>query len=135
MSRRETDDVYQFMNSDTVKRAEELCASMSSTLDLERRGQAIRYEGALSDLSQSGNRFIKVVVADMSGGGDQLTLISDAPLAASTNALLVYRRGPGREFKYLGRHSETHPGQRPDDDDQERHITRYTILRDVRDRA
>ncbi len=135
MSRRESDDIYLFMNSDTVKRAEELCASMSSTLDLDRRGQVVRCDGALSDLSQPGNRFIRVKVVDKSGDGDELTLISDTPLPATSNALLVYRRGLERELKYLGRHGETRLGKRQEDESEARYITTYTILRDVRERS
>lgn len=133
MTRRD-ESIYQFMKGDTVKRAEELCASMSSTLDLERRGQVNRYQGAVADINEGGHSFIKVSVAESAADSDQLTLISDAPLPASSNALLVYRSAPGHDFKYVGRHPQTHPGQRPEDSDQPKHITTYTILREVRDR-
>gem|GEM_PF-1499828 len=133
MTRRD-DDIYDFMNTDTLKRAEEMCSSLSSNLGLERRGQTTYYQGAVSDMSQSANRFVKVTVADSGGRNDQLTLIADQPLPSTGNALLVYRSGPGHDLKYLGKHGESRPGQRQEDEDEPRHITTFTILRDVRDR-
>lgn len=132
--RREDDDIYEFISSDTIKRAEEMCSSLSSTIGLERRGQTTFYQGAISDMSQMGGRFSKVTVADPGNGRDQMTLISEKPLPSSNNALLVFRAGPGADMKYLGRHADTRPGQRQDDEVQQRHITTYTILRDVRKR-
>ncbi|NBB92321.1 MAG: hypothetical protein GVY32_04035 [Gammaproteobacteria bacterium] len=134
MSRERDDDIYEFVNSDTIKRAEEMCSSLSSTLGLERRGQTTFYQGAISDMGAATSRFSKVTVADSGSGNDQLTLIAEKPLPSSNNALLVYRAGPGDDLKYLGKHGDTRPGQRTDDVGQERHIATYTILRDVRQR-
>lgn len=132
--RREDDDIYEFVSSDTIKRAEEMCSSLSSNIGLERRGQTTYYEGAISDMNQMDSRFSKVTVADPGRNTDQMTLISDKPLPSSNNALLVFRAGPGADRKYLGKHADTRPGRRQDDEDQPRHITTYTILRDVRKR-
>ncbi|QKK03192.1 MAG: hypothetical protein HND55_11350 [Pseudomonadota bacterium] len=131
MRRDKDDDIYDFMSSDTLKRAEELCASMSSNLGLERRGQLVHCQGAVSDMAQSGDRFIEVTVADPDQG-DTLTLISSKPLPASNNALLVYRPAPGSDRKYLGAHPESWLGKRQEDKDNPHYITRYTILRDIR---
>ncbi|MDZ7790648.1 MAG: hypothetical protein U5L08_09185 [Xanthomonadales bacterium] len=132
--RQEDDDIYEFMSNDTIKRAEEMCASLSSTIGLERRGQTTFYQGAISDMSGASSRFTKVTVADSGKNANQFTLISDKPLPSSSNALLVYRAGPGDDMKYLGRHADTRPGQRQDDEEANKHITTYTILRDVRKR-
>lgn len=128
------DDIYEFVATDTIKRAEEMCSSLSSTLGLERRGQTTFYQGALSDMNQGNSRFIKVTVADSDPSSDQLTLIAEEPLPSSSNALLVYRAGPGDDLKYLGRHKESRPGERQEDEEHPPHITSYTILRDVRGR-
>lgn len=132
--RNEDDDIYEFMADDTLKRAEEMCASFGSSLGLERRGQNTFYRGALADMSQGQDRFIKVTVADSGSHAEQVTIISNRPLPASNNALLVYRAGPGEDLKYMGKHGESHPGQRQDDKENDRHITTFTILRDVRKR-
>ena len=131
---REDDDIYDFVASDTIKRAEEMCASLSSTIGLERRGQTTFYQGAISDMNGASNRFTKVTVADSGNSANQLTLVSKKPLPSSGNALLVYRAGPGDDTKYVGWHADTRPGQRQDDGEAHKHITTYTILRDVRKR-
>lgn len=128
------DDIYEFVSNDTIKRAEEMCSSLSSSIGLERRGQTTFYQGAVSDMNESNSRFRKVTVADSGKLADQLTLISDQPLPSSSNALLVFRAGPGDDMKYLGKHADTRPGQRQDDEEVGRHIVTYTILRDVRKR-
>lgn len=130
--RREDDDIYEFVSNDTIKRAEEMCSSLSSTIGLERRGQTTYYQGAISDMNETNGRFRKVTVADSGKAADQFTLISDQPLPSSNNALLVFRAGPGDDMKYLGKHGDTRPGQRQDDEEAGKHIAIYTILRDVR---
>jgi hypothetical protein len=130
--REEDDDIYEFVSDDTIKRAEEMCSSLSSTIGLERRGQTTYYQGAVSDMNASGSGFVKVTVADSGNTADQFTLISEKPLPSSNNALLVFRAGPGDDLKYLGRHGDTRPGERQEDEDQNSHIVTYTILRDVR---
>lgn len=132
--RNEDDDIYEFVSNDTIKRAEEMCSSLSSNIGLERRGQTTYYQGAISDMNATGSRFSKVTVADSGKSADQLTLVSEKPLPSTSNALLVFRAGPGEDMKYLGRHADTRPGQRQDDEEANRHIAIYTILRDVRKR-
>jgi len=132
--RDEDDSIYEFVSDDTIKRAEEMCSSLGSNIGLERRGQTTYYQGAVSDMQSAGGKFHKVTVADPGKSSDQFTLISDEALPSSKNALLVFRAGPGEDLKYLGRHADTRPGQRQDDDEAGRHITTYTILKDVRQR-
>lgn len=134
MRREDDDNIYEFITDDTIKRAEEMCSSLSSNIGLERRGQTTYYQGAISDMSSMSARFSKVTVADSGSSSDQLTLISDRPLPSSGNALLVFRAGPGEDMKYLGKHDDTRPGQRQEDEDEEKYIARYTIMRDVRKR-
>jgi len=132
--RREDDDIYEFVSDDTIKRAEEMCSSLSSSIGLERRGQTTYYQGAISDMNAASSRFSKVTVADSGKTSDQLTLISERPLPSSSKALLVFRAGPGDDMKYMGKHADTRPGKRQDDEDESKHIAIYTILRDVRKR-
>lgn len=135
MPRRERDDdIYEFFDEETLKRADELVSSLSSNLGLERRGQTTYYQGAVSDMNQSGSRFIKVTVADSGKDSDQLVLVSEQPLAASNKSLLVYRAGPGHDLKYMGLTDESRPGQRQEDEGENRFFTLYTIDQDVRKR-
>ncbi|NEZ03344.1 hypothetical protein G4Y73_04180 [Wenzhouxiangella sp. XN201] len=133
MPRRERDDdIYEFFDEETLKRADELVSSLSSTLGLERRGQTTYYQGAVADMNQSGSRFIKVTVADSGNNGEQLVLVSEQPLSVSNKALLVYRAGPGHDLKYMGLTSESRPGRRQEDEGENRFFTIYTINQDVR---
>lgn len=134
MRREDNDNVYEFVTDDTIKRAEEMCSSLSSNIGLERRGQTTYYQGAISDMDGMSTRFSKVTVADSGKTSDQLTLISDKPLPSTKNALLVFRAGPGEDMKYLGKHGDTRPGQRQEDENETKYIVRYTVLRDVRKR-
>lgn len=135
MPRRERDDdIYEFVDEETLKRADELVSSLSSTLGLERRGQTTYYQGAVSDMNQPGSRFIKVTVADSGKDNEQLVLVSERPLAASNKALLVFRVGPGHDLKYMGLTDESRPGQRQEDEDKNEFFTVYTINQDVRKR-
>lgn len=129
-------DLYESISSDTIKRAEEMCSSLSADLFLERRGQTTYYEGAISDMSDmsgSNSRFTKVTVAE-SGKTNMLTVISKSPLPESKKALLVYRLAPGQDMKYLGRNAASRPGTRQDDDSQAGYFSSFDIIQDVRKR-
>lgn len=129
------DDIYDFFNDEALKRADELVSSLSSNLGLERRGQTTFYQGAISDMSQAANRFVKVTVADSGKHEDRLIIISDKPLAATRQALLVYRAGPGDDLKYLGVLADSRRGQRQEDEKSPRQFAAYTIVRDMRRRS
>jgi len=130
--RRRDDDIYEFFNDEALKRADELVSSLSSHLGLERRGQTTFYQGAISDMGQAANRFVKVTVADSGKTEDRLVIISEQPLAATRQALLVYRAGPGDDLKYMGILHDSRQGQRQEDEEAPRHFADYTIVRDVR---
>jgi hypothetical protein len=126
-------ELFEALTSDTVKRAEEMCASLSTTLGLERRGQTTYYQGAISDMSASASRFTKVTVAE-SGRARNLTVISEKPLSESRKALLVFRTGPGQDMKYLGVHKDSRAGNRQDDEDKNLFFAQFDILQDVRNK-
>lgn len=123
-------EIFETITSDTLRRAEEMCSSLSTSLGLERRGQTTYYPGAISDMNQSGSRFIKVTVAE-SNQNNTLTVVSDEPLPASNNALLVYRLAPAQDMKYMGRYRDSRRGVRREDTD-EQHFTIFEIVQDVR---
>lgn len=125
--------LFEALSDDTVKRAEEMCASLSTTLGLERRGQTTYYQGAVSDMSVSGGRFIKVTVAE-SGRERNVTVISDEALPESRKALLVYRMAPGNDMKYIGIVGSPRSGNRQDDEPGKQYFARFDILQDVRKR-
>ncbi len=127
-------ELFEALTSETVKRAEEMCASLSTNLGLERRGQTTYYQGAISDMTASKSRFIKVTVAE-SGRARNLTIISEAPLAETRKALLVFRTGPGKDVKYLGMHKDSRPGNRQDDEDKNLFFSQFDILQDVRSKS
>lgn len=126
-------ELFETITSDTVRRAEEMCASLSTKLGLERRGQTTYYEGAISDMEASKVRFTKVTVAE-TGRNRALTVISEQPLPENRKALLVYRMAPGRDMKYLGRHKASRPGNRQEDREKNRFFTQFDIVQDVRKR-
>ena len=44
------DDPFDTFSSETMKRAEEMCAGLSLNMSLERRGHSKLYHGAVTDL-------------------------------------------------------------------------------------
>jgi hypothetical protein len=125
--------LFEALSDETVKRAEEMCASLSTSLGLERRGQTTYYQGAVSDMSVSGGRFVKVTVAE-SGRERNVTVISDEPLPETRKALLVYRMAPGNDMKYIGIVGAPRPGNRQDDEPGKQYFARFDIMQDVRKR-
>lgn len=126
-------ELFETITSETHRRAEEMCSSLSTNLGLERRGQTTYYQGAVSDMGAGNSRFVKVTVAE-SGKNKDLTVISETPLNETNKALLVYRLAPGQDLKYLGRHKDSRPGTRQDDDPEKIFFTQFKILQDVRRR-
>ncbi len=121
---------FDTLSSETLRKAEEMCAGLSTNLSLDRRGRARQYAGALADLDRLGGADIPVTVAEISDH-PWLTLIADRPIPECQRALLVFRMPPSDNMKYLGRHGASQPGQRGADD-QQRHIVQFDILRDAR---
>ncbi len=124
-------ELFEALTEDTVKRAEEMCASLSTTLGLERRGQTTYYQGAVSDMTTNSGRFTKVTVAE-TGRERNVTVISDAPLSETRKALLVYRMAPGNDMKYIGSIGEPRSGNRQDDEPGQQYFARFDIQQDVR---
>lgn len=126
------DDPFDTFSSETMKRAEEMCAGLSLNMTLERRGHSKLYHGAVTDLDDPKKRNISVTVAEVDNQ-PYFTLVSDRPLTACRNALLVYRVPPSQDMKYVGKHGDSEPGKRGEED-QSRQVVRFNILRDVRQR-
>ncbi len=122
-------DPFETFSSHTLKRAEEMCAGLSSGLSLDRRGRSTFYQGAITDLDDTRRRTIPVTVVE-TDVRPWLTLISDLAVSSCKNALLVYRTPPSKDMKYVGRHKAAEPGKRGDDD-RSRFVTRFEILRDA----
>ncbi len=126
-------ELFEALTEDTVKRAEEMCASLSTSLGLERRGQTTYYQGAVSDMTADSGRFTKVTVAE-AGRERNVTVISDVPLPETRKALLVYRMAPGDDMKYIGIIGSARSGNRQDDEPGNQYFARFDILQDVRKR-
>ncbi len=126
-------ELFEALTEDTVKRAEEMCASLSTSLGLERRGQTTYYQGAVSDMIANTGRFTKVTVAE-AGRERNVTVISDDPLPETRKALLVYRMAPGNDMKYIGIIGSPRSGNRQDDEPGKQYFARFDIVQDVRKR-
>lgn len=123
-------DPFDTLTDATLKRAEELCAGLGTSLSIDRRGKARFFRGALTDLDDPLKKDIPVTVAEIEDV-PWFTLISDQSLPACNNALLVFRVPPAENMKYIGKHGEFRPGKRGDQD-RGRYVVRFNILRDAR---
>lgn len=110
----EDKDPYETFTSETMKRAEEMCAGLSVGLSLDRRGEATMYDGAITDLHVHHAEPKRVMVAEH-GSGETVVVVSHRELAECDRALLVYRRGPTEDCKLIGRLEESRDGQREED--------------------
>lgn len=106
-------DPFDTFSSETMKRAEEMCAGLSSSLGLDRRGEASMFDGAVTNLEEHNAQARRIVVAEH--GADTLVVISQRPLEACRRALLVYRRGPAEDAKLIGELEASREGQREED--------------------
>ncbi len=122
-------DPFETFSSNTLKRAEEMCAGLSSGLTLDRRGRSTFYPGAITDLDDTRRRTIPVTVVE-TDDRPWFTLLLNEALGECKNALLVYRTPPSKDMKYVGRHKAAEPGKRGEDDSG-RFVTRFEILRDA----
>lgn len=123
-------DPSEQLTADTFKRAEELCARLSSTLTLDKRGHARYFNGALVDLGSVSRRETLLTVADFA---DQpwLTLITEGALPLTEQGLLVYKVPPNDDRRYVGRIRISRPGRRHDDA-PDRHFAVFEIVHDAR---
>jgi len=120
----------ELLTEETMRRAEELSAGLSEQFSLDRRGEAVFYSGAFTDLDSVAHREYRVTVADL-GGQPWLTLISDQQLPLTNNGLLVYNIPPQEGRRYLGRIEKSRPGLRGAED-AGRFFALFDIVRDAR---
>lgn len=125
-------DPAEGLGEDVVRKAEDMCRSLSSSLSIDKRGEAAFYNGAFTDLDSLAHRQFPVTVADI-GGQPWLTVISDTALPATGNGLLVFNVPPSDSRRYVGRMHAGRPGRREVDAHQ-RSFALFDILRDVRRR-
>lgn len=118
-------DPFETLSDDTLRRAEELCAGLGVGLSLERRGRAVLHRGAITDLDDPVAGHVAVTVAEVDHDPG-FTLISEQPLPGCSRALLVFRRPPMQDMRYLGHHKDSEPGKRGEAD-QGKHIIHFTI--------
>jgi len=126
------DDPFDAFSKETLRRAEEMCSKLSLDLSIDRRGRSRLYNGAVSDLDDPKGKHLSLTVAALDNQ-PWFTLISDHPLQPCRHALLVFRRSPTQDEKFVGRLSESEPGKRGGED-ANRFVTRFDILRDERRR-
>lgn len=103
------------LSDETLKRAEELYRRLPSNLALDKRGEAMFYNGAFTDLNSLSHREYLVTVADI-GGQPWLTLISETELPKTERGLLVYNVPPRDGRRYVGRTQKIRKGLRHMDD-------------------
>ncbi|MGY6553826.1 MAG: hypothetical protein ACXIUM_04805 [Wenzhouxiangella sp.] len=118
------------LSADTFRMADEMCANLSTQLSLDKRGQAVFFNGAFTDLRSVGRRQIRVTVADL-GGQPWLTLIADREIPATQEGLLVFKVPPSDDRRYVGKVRLSRPGRRVGDD-PEQYFAVFDIERDAR---
>ena len=102
------------LTEETLRRAEELYRRLPSKLALDKRGEAMFYNGAFTDLDSLSHREYLVRVADI-GGQPWLTLISDSELPKTKRGLLVYNVPPRDGRRYIGQTQKIREGRRQTD--------------------
>lgn len=118
------------LSADTFRMAEEMCANLSTQLSIDKRGQAVFFNGAFTNLHSVGHQQIPATVADISGQ-PWLTLISDQEIAPTQQGLLVFKVPPSDDRRYFGRVRLSRRGLRAGDD-PEQFFAVFEIDRDVR---
>ncbi|MFP4207202.1 MAG: hypothetical protein ACLFSC_00990 [Wenzhouxiangella sp.] len=118
------------LSEETLRKADELCHSLSSHLSIDKRGEANFYRGAFVDLDSLAHRQYEITVADI-GGQPWLTVISHDPIPETGNGLLVFNVPPGDHRRYIGHIQTSRRGFRESDGDQQ-YFAIFDILRDAR---
>ena len=120
-----------WLTEDTIRRADEMYKNLSEQeLRLDRRGEAVFYHGAFTDLASVAQREFMVTVADLRGQ-PWLTLISELQLPKTEQGLLVFKIPPAEGRRYLGRVQKSRPGLRGTDDAGQ-FFAIFDIVRDAR---
>ncbi len=120
----------ELMSSETLKLADEMCERLSTELSLDKRGQAVFYNGAFTDLKSVSRREYPVTVADLNGQ-PWLTLIAQDRLPETDDGLLVYRMPLQENRRFVGRVQLSRPGRR-EGDLPDQFFAVFDILRDAR---
>jgi len=120
------------LSEDTLQRAEEMCRALSSSLSIDKRGEATFYNGALQSLVGVAQREFPVTVCDVSGQ-PWFTLISSDSIPASDDALLVFKMTLSDDRRFVGKLQAGRPGLR-EQDAGDRYFTIFEPRQDLRRR-
>jgi hypothetical protein len=107
-------DVGDRLSEETIRKAEEMCERLSSSLSLDKRGEAVFVNGAVKLLDSVAEREYQVTVCDVSGQ-PWFTLIAETELPTSDKALLVFKSPLAEHSRYLGTLAASRPGLRAGD--------------------
>jgi hypothetical protein len=125
-------DISERLSDETLKKAEELCQGLSSSLSIDKRGEAVFHDGAVKLLDTPLEKEYLITVCEIT---DQpwFTVISTHQLPASGKALLVFKSQLAPDSRYLGKLKEGRPGLRSGDAGDQ-FFSIYEPLQDVRQR-
>lgn len=123
-------DISERLSDETLKKAEELCTGLSSSLSIDKRGEAIFHEGAVKLLDAPLEKEYLVTVCEVTNQ-PWFTLIGNKQLPASGKALLVFKSQLAPDSRYLGKLQEGRPGLRSADDGDQ-FFSIYEVLQDAR---
>lgn len=118
------------LSQDTFRMADEMCANLSTQLSIDKRGQAVFFNGAFTDLNSVGRQQIRATVAEI-GGQPWLTLIADREIPPTQQGLLVFKVPPSDDRRYVGRVRLSRRGLRVGDD-PEQFFAMFEVDRDAR---
>ncbi|MEE4296496.1 MAG: hypothetical protein V2J20_07770 [Wenzhouxiangella sp.] len=123
-------DISERLSDETLKKAEELCQGLSSSLSIDKRGEAVFHDGAVKLLDTPLEKEYLVTVCEVT---DQpwFTLIGDKQLPASGKALLVFKSQLAPDSRYLGKLKEGRAGLRSSDEG-DRFFSIYEPVQDAR---
>ncbi len=123
-------DISERLSDETLKKAEELCQNLSSSLSIDKRGEVVFHDGAVKLLDTPLEMEYLVTVCEVS---DQpwFTLIGDKQLPATAKALLVFKSQLASDSRYLGKLKEGREGLRTGDTG-EKFFSIYEPVQDVR---
>lgn len=123
-------DISERLSDETLKKAEEMCQGLSSSLSIDKRGEAVFHDGAVKLLDTALEKEYLVTVCEVTGQ-PWFTLIGDKHLPASGKALLVFKSQLAPDSRFLGKLKESRPGLRSGDEG-EQFFSIYEALQDAR---
>lgn len=125
-------DPAERFSEETLSKAEQMCKRLSTSLSIDKRGEATFHNGAVKALDVMAQREFLVTVCDVSGQ-PWFTLISNEPLPVSDRGLLVFKITLSDDRRYLGKLLKSRPGLR-EEDAGDRYFTIFEPVEDVRRR-